>query len=242
MMSMVVEWTRMLGETRRASCAELGGDHAFFGVVKKRAPNHAQPRPKKAAHAGAHSFKICGMNPGDPRPLLDRHAARILTLWREHLRALPPSSALAAPEMLAPLMAPALARVRFEAALHFDDAPDEPENNDCRCGLNPLVAFYFTGETSTFEVLWSQPEALAPLTPEAREKTCRVLREAWRRVAIEEVSLFCSICQRGAAMDAADRQQYHPADAHDKQTCVGATEETLSAWARVASEAARGKS
>ena len=54
------------------------------------------------------------MNPSDPRALLDRHRARLLARWRERLRALPPSSALATPEVLGPLMAPALARVREE--------------------------------------------------------------------------------------------------------------------------------
>ncbi len=188
------------------------------------------------------------MNPGDPRPLLDRHAARILARWREQLRALPPSSALAAPELLAPMMAPAIARVRHEASLHIDDPAGEPEAEDCRCGLNPLVTFYLTGEASTFEVLWSQPDALAPLAPEAREATCRVLREAWRRVAAEEIPLFCSICQRGAAIEAADRHHHHShhqaaaADAQEKHVCLSATEATLSAWARGASATARGKS
>jgi hypothetical protein len=181
------------------------------------------------------------MNPGDPRPLLDRHAARILARWREQLRALPPSSALAAPELLAPLMAPAIARVRLEAARHMGDPPGEPEAADCRCGLNPLVAFYLTGETSTFEVLWSQPDALAPLPPAARETTCRVLREAWQRVATEEISLFCSVCQRGASMEAAERH-HHAAAAHRKVACAGASEEVLSAWALGASGAVRGKS
>lgn len=236
----------MLGETRDAGCAGLGGDPAFFGEVKIRVPRHAQPPPRKAARARVRWARLCRMNPGDPRPLLDRHAARILARWREQLRSLPPSSALAAPELLAPMMAPAIARVRHEATRHMDDPPGMPETAECRCGLNPLVAFYLTGETSTFEVLWSQPDALAPLAPEARETTCRILREAWRRVATEEISLFCSVCQRGPAIEAADRQHHHahhqPAAAHAKHECLGANEETLSAWARGASAAARDKS
>jgi hypothetical protein len=188
------------------------------------------------------------MNPGDPRPLLDRHAARILARWREQLRALPPSSALAAPELLTPMMAPTIARVRHEASRHIDNPAGEPETEDCRCGLNPLVTFYLTGEASTFEVLWSQPDALAPLAPEAREDTCRVLREAWRRVATEEISLFCSLCQRGAAIDAADRHHHHShhyaaaGAAQEKSVCLGTSEATLSAWAQGASGAARDKS
>ncbi len=143
------------------------------------------------------------MNPGDPRTLFDRHASRILARWRDHLRALPPSSALAAPELLAPLMAPALARVRQEATRE-DDATTSPEPGPCRCGLNPLVAFYLTGECATFDVLWAQPDALAPLAPELREELCRRLRGAWHRVATAEVTLFCSLCQRGAALEAMD--------------------------------------
>jgi hypothetical protein len=51
-------------------------------------------------------------------------------------------------------------------------------------------------------VLWAQPDALAPLAPAAREDICRRLRVAWHRVATAEVSLFCSLCQRGAALAA----------------------------------------
>lgn len=148
------------------------------------------------------------MNLGDPRPLLDRHAARILTRWREQLRALPPSSALAAPEVLAPLMAPALARVRHESALATVSVLDA--GMDCRCGLNPMVTFYLTGECAAFEVLWAQPDALAPLSPDLREELCRKLGNAWHKVATEEIALFCSLCQRGAALDAAHA---HPASA-----------------------------
>lgn len=142
------------------------------------------------------------MTPGDPRPLLDRHAARILTRWREQLRSLPPSSALATPELLTPLMAPALARVRHESVQNVPRA-DRPvgaaDPGDCRCGLNPLAAFYLTGECATFEVLWTLPDALAPLAPGDRETLCQNLRSAWRRVATSETAVFCSLCQRGAA-------------------------------------------
>lgn len=139
------------------------------------------------------------MNPGDPRPLLDRHAARVLTRWRERLRALPPSSALAHPDMLGPLMAPALARVRQEAAQPAEEAGavgDGSEPVVCRCGLNPLVAFYLTGECATFDVLWGQADALPHLAPSEREQLCRALSQAWRRVATDEISLFCGVCLR----------------------------------------------
>ena len=135
------------------------------------------------------------MNPGDPRPLLDRHAARVLTRWRERLRALPPSSALAHPDLLAPLMAPALARVRQETTRPLDN-PSGGEPVACRCGLNPLVAFYLTGECATFDVLWGQADALPHLAPGEREYLCRSLSQAWRRVATDEISLFCGVCQR----------------------------------------------
>ena len=148
------------------------------------------------------------MNPGDPRPLLDRHAARVLTRWRERLRALPPSSALAHPDLLGPLMAPALARVRQEAARPA--SPDEAGAGEpvaCRCGLNPLVAFYLTGECATFDVLWGQADALPHLAPGEREQLCRALSQAWRRVATDEISLFCGVCQRRTALEAQDRER-----------------------------------
>lgn len=196
------------------------------------------------------------MNPGDPRPLLDRHAARILARWREQLRALPPSSALAAPELLNPLMAPALARVRHESAESgAATRPVAAEPDPCRCGLNPLVTFYLTGEFATFDVLWAQPDAFAPLPPEKREELCRRLRDAWHRVGREEIALFCSLCKRGEELHAQDHhaapraaQVAHaapeplPAAAHaHAAACAGKKPATISAWARAACEAAPGK-
>lgn len=146
------------------------------------------------------------MAPGDPRRLLNRHASRIFARWRELLRALPPSSALADPDLLAPQMAPALARVKYEAGLAPDLAWPETKPADCRCGLNPLVAFYLTGECATFEVLWGRPDGFAQLSPQEREALSARLRAAWRRVADDEIALFCSICQHGKPHPAA-----HPA-------------------------------
>lgn len=163
------------------------------------------------------------MNPGDPRPLLDRHAARVLTRWRERLRALPPSSALAHPDLLGPLMAPALARVRQEALQPPDadartTSPDDPIH--CRCGLNPLVAFYLTGECAMFDVLWGQDDALPNLLPKDREQLCRVLSQAWKRVATDEISLFCSLCQRRTALEAEDKKREAAAHHHHHRTAA----------------------
>jgi hypothetical protein len=103
-------------------------------------------------------------------------------------------------------MAPALARVRQEAA----QAAPEPELGEvvaCRCGLNPLVAFYLTGECATFDVLWGQADALPHLQPKEREQLCRALSQAWRRVATDEIALFCSLCQRRDALEAQDKER-----------------------------------
>lgn len=113
------------------------------------------------------------------------------------MRALPPSSALADPELLAPLMVPALARLKHEAGLSPDVARPEVEPVDCRCGLNPMVAFYLTGECATFEVLWGRPDGFAQLAPQEREMLSERLRVAWRRVADDEIAVFCSFCQHG---------------------------------------------
>jgi hypothetical protein len=163
---------------------------------------------------GGVRYRWRDMNPGDPRPLLDRHAARVLTRWRERLRALPPSSALAHPDLLGPLMAPALARVRQEAVQSANAAePTTEEPLNCRCGLNPLVAFYLTGECATFDVLWGQADALPHLAPNEREQLCRSLSQAWKRVATDEISLFCSLCQRRTALEAQDKERENAAAA-----------------------------
>ena len=140
------------------------------------------------------------MNPRGPRALLDRHRARLLGRWRECLRALPPSSALAEPEFLIALMAPTLARVREEAGRTPTAAANKAGPEPCRCGLNPLTAFYLTGESATFDVLWSRPDALAPLPRSEREAICLVLTQAWQRVAAAEIALFCGACRLGAAL------------------------------------------
>ncbi len=141
------------------------------------------------------------MNHADPRFLLDRHAARVLARWRERLRALPPSSALANPDLLTPLMAPALARVRQEATDTRGAPLAEPAS--CPCGLNPLLAFYLTGECATMDVLWSHADALLNLAPRERERVCATLNQAWRRVAADEIALFCSVCQHSSKPAAA---------------------------------------
>lgn len=200
------------------------------------------------------------MTPGDPRPLLDRHAARVLTRWRERLRALPPSSALAHPDLLGPLMAPALARVRQEAAQALDSDPaaggapapsapatakEDPVN--CRCGLNPLVAFYLTGECATFDVLWGQADALPHLAPREREQLCRALSHAWKLVATDEISLFCSLCLRRTTLEAQDKQREASAQSRASasthatpRACRGA-EAALSAAAASACSSSRDK-
>lgn len=191
------------------------------------------------------------MTTSDPRTLLDRHAARILARWREQLRALPPSSALATPELLTPLMAPALARLRHEAVAGAVTAPVASPGAapECRCGLNPLLAFYLTGEFAIFEVLWSQPDALAPLSPDARESLCARLRAGWRRIARDEVETFCSLCQNGRENPAPTMQERRVVHAHTEEyarravAASGKAERCeVSASARGASAAARGKS
>jgi hypothetical protein len=66
------------------------------------------------------------------------------------------------------------------------------------------------------------------------------LREAWHRVSAEEIALFCSLCQRGAALDSVH------AHAHSAAAILAArqspVESELSATERAASESAPGKS
>lgn len=102
-------------------------------------------------------------------------------------------------------MAPALARVRQEAAQSASEGDASSDPVACRCGLNPLVAFYLTGECATFDVLWGQADALPNLAPKEREQLCRSLSQAWKSVATDEISLFCSLCQRRTALEANDK-------------------------------------
>jgi hypothetical protein len=206
----------------------LGGTHAFLGKDQKCGQMARSLGQGRARGASDRRLPLPHMNPGDPRPLLDRHAARVLTRWRERLRSLPPSSALAHPDLLGPLMAPALARVRQEAAQSADEsgtAAASAEPLACRCGLNPLVAFYLTGECATFDVLWGQADALPHLAPEEREQLCRCLSQAWKRVATDEISLFCSLCQRRTVLEAQDKERaaaaHQRAHAAQERPCRG---------------------
>lgn len=146
---------------------------------------------------------------GDPRLLFNRHSSRILARWRELLRALPPSSALADPELLSPLMVPALARIKHEMSVSPHAERPEVAHVDCRCGLNPMVAFYLTGECAAFEVFWGRPDGFAQFTPQERENLSQRLRAAWRRVADEETAVFCSFCQNGKPQGGATHTHSH---------------------------------
>jgi len=152
-------------------------------------------------------------------------------------------------------MAPALARVRQEAVQPVGEgataaaaAAAETEPVSCRCGLNPLVAFYLTGECATFDVLWGQADALPHLAPHEREQLCRCLSQAWKRVATDEISLFCSLCQRRTALEAQDKERaataqsraHAAAHAGHERSCRGA-EAALSAAVEAACSSPREK-
>lgn len=122
---------------------------------------------------------------------------RLLRQWEGQLRALPPCSALAHPDTLVHLMGPTYDRV--VELIDHDNATPASLPADCECGKNPLVTFFVTGEASLIEGIVADQVNWRPQTSEQRLAAVKVLRNAVRCVAADDIEAFCSLCQRKGA-------------------------------------------
>jgi hypothetical protein len=115
--------------------------------------------------------------------------------WEEHLRSLPPSTAMATPDALVHLMDWTLQRIEAElCAPHGNRNPHR--DPVCPCGLNPLTTYFITAENAVVETLFASTNGWVSLPPVEREDVLRRLRIAIQRVALREVEAFCEICKQ----------------------------------------------
>ena len=125
---------------------------------------------------------------------LATHRLHLLRRWEEGLRALPPSSGLAHPDMLVHLMPSTLERIAsaLNSAAHPEAAISSAA---CRCGMHPLVTFFITAETAMIDTLFSAEPAWLRLTANQRESGLDSLRSTLRTIANDDIEAFCSLCQ-----------------------------------------------
>jgi hypothetical protein len=133
-------------------------------------------------------------------PASQARRAQLRARWEALLRAQPACSPLAHPDTVVHLLDPTLdtlfAAPRRPATRPL--APARPCRDSCRCGLNPLLAFFAVGEQALRETAEQPASRGDAKTPPAPADTIR-LSLALRRLARDELETFCSLCQRACA-------------------------------------------
>lgn len=124
----------------------------------------------------------------------------ILERWEALLRAEPVTSPLANPDSLVYLMTWTLDRfcatlrgpvARRRMAERGSNKPAYIEESKlCACKMNPLLAYFSTGEQALVQAL------LPTLEPRERENVLSSVRLAMQAVAKREIDTFCAVCQR----------------------------------------------
>ena len=153
------------------------------------------------AERGADNFCMMGLMRSELAGMVQTHASRWKSEWERRLRAEPVLNAMAEPSILFFLMD--RTREDFQAlldkrsgrtrAVHpCGSAP--PLRDACRCGLNPLLAYFATGRDA-LEAVLKEDSAL----PEARRV---VLIARWSVLARREIELLCGACRRPVAATA----------------------------------------
>lgn len=126
---------------------------------------------------------------------LETQRSRLLQRWEATLRTLPPSSGLAHPDSLMHLMPSTLEQVIAALARNPARRTVKP-TPDCRCGMNPLSAYFVTGEVALIDILFTATPGWNVLSHAERERSLESLRAAVAEVAGAELEAFCSLCRR----------------------------------------------
>jgi hypothetical protein len=121
--------------------------------------------------------------------LIDRRSS-LKQEWVRRLRVEPVRSALGEPAVLVHMMEETLRQLeglltrnhvsRRRAAADFESR--------CRCGLNPLLAYFSTGEASLLTLLEEEGPIEGPLRS--------LVSSSWRLLAQREIDAVCGICVR----------------------------------------------
>ena len=152
------------------------------------------------AERGADNFCMMRLMRSEFTGMVQTHASRWKSEWERRLRAEPVLNAMAEPSILFFLMDRTLedfqavldkrsAGGRARVAHPCGSAP--PLRDACRCGLNPLLAYFATGRDALEAVLKED----AALPEERRE----VLSARWSLLARREIELLCGACRRPEA-------------------------------------------
>lgn len=135
---------------------------------------------------------------------LQRMRPTLRKRWEVLLRAEPVSSPLGTPEALVHLMDWTLDRV-FDAIGQIPARRKQKTRSShdyrqpadlCECGLNPLLAYFTTGERALLEAVFLADSPLPPLTPGERQTFAADLQQALHAIARVEIETLCSLCQR----------------------------------------------
>ena len=149
------------------------------------------------------------MNERSLRALLS-HRHTLHLGWAARLRAAPIKSALGHPDTLVHLMDRTLEQVFHELANPSSPRRRQPKlpESFCRCGHNPLVAYFATASLALQTTL-AQCADETPITRDDVEAVNRTLT----RIARREIMTFCALCQRHEETPDATTKESH-ADSH----------------------------
>ncbi len=134
------------------------------------------------------------MNERSLRALL-AHRPTLRQSWAERLRAAPIASPLAHPDTLIHMMDRTLDQIFHELTNPASPRRRQPglPRDFCRCGHNPLVA-YFSTASLAFQTTLGQCADETPITRDDVEAVNRTLN----RIARREITTLCALCQRRA--------------------------------------------
>ena len=133
----------------------------------------------------------------------------IRTRWEALLRAEPIATPLGHPDTLVHMIEPTL-----DELFHLleDSSPSPAETPPrpatvappCRCGRNPLLAFFAAARQAMLEGLVLAQAVSTDLDPRDRDSSLAALNQALQRISAREIEAFCGVCQfRHLALPAA---------------------------------------
>jgi len=124
---------------------------------------------------------------------LQAQRAEIHSRWETLLRIEPASTPLALPDTMVHHIGPTLDEVFKGLANPQSLAHVKPAH--CRCGRNPLQAFFRAGELALLESLIMVQVATPDLAKSDREEAVTDLKQTLHALSWREIADFCSVCQ-----------------------------------------------
>lgn len=151
---------------------------------------------------------------------MDAHRKQWESRWETLLRAEPSRSPLTDPEILVfkieETCDEALRRLR-----HFKGGTTMGSREAaCECGLNPLMAFFSTGEFAMTETLLRAIPTVPGLSIRDRREAVGDLLEVWAQLRSEKVAIFCSFCRRRTGKGSLSRENLKIQDARDTRLVI----------------------